>query len=95
MVHLREWLRARRFRASLLLHLHLCSFLLYLARYLCGFKTKKNQTEHSTEQKKLPPQMAQKAGGRHSDQEHVNRLQLRTLACMPAVTRGWKQTRNV
>ena len=29
---LRECLRARHFRASLLLHLHLCAFLMYLAR---------------------------------------------------------------
>jgi len=41
----RECLGARRFRASLLLHLHLCSFRLYLARYLRGFKTKKRKKE--------------------------------------------------
>jgi len=37
---LRECLRARRFRASLLLHLHLCAFLLYWARQLCGSRNK-------------------------------------------------------
>jgi len=40
---LRECLRARHFLASLLLHLHLWPFLLYLVRELCGFKTKKKE----------------------------------------------------
>jgi len=35
---LRECLRVRQFRASLLLYLHLCAFLMSLARWLCGFK---------------------------------------------------------
>jgi len=34
---------ARRFRASLLPHLHLCAFQLYSSRQLCGFKTKKKK----------------------------------------------------
>ena len=42
---LRECLRARLFRASLLLLLHLCSFLLYLARQLGEFKTKIKKTK--------------------------------------------------
>jgi len=47
---LRECLRARRFRAFLLLHLHLCAFLLYLARsavyVLHIFETQYSEKKH-------------------------------------------------
>jgi hypothetical protein len=34
--------------ASLLLHLHMCVFLLYLARYMCGFKTIRKKKKGNT-----------------------------------------------